>query len=229
MDPLLALLHRDLEAQRWAPGERLPAERELADLYQVSRPAIRSVLAVLAAEGRLNQESPRIRVVAGPSAARRTKRTAALLTRLTTGAVDGADFLQEVVRGFLTRMQAAGQQVLTVDPTQASTVAGQREVAAQADLGILVLEDVLDQLGPGIVADFQQLGCRVVASAESLPVALVEARPCDLAASDHRSGAGQLVRALAARGVRCIQRVVPPPNQLPDRWWWSMTARGYPS
>jgi DNA-binding LacI/PurR family transcriptional regulator len=226
MDPLLARLRQDLEAQRWAPGERLPAERELADLYRISRPAIRSVLAVLVAEGRIQQESPRIRVVAPAGPARRLKHTAGLLTKLSTAPVDGADFMQEVVRGFLARMQAAGQQVLTIDPAQTVTEAGRREVAAQVDLGLIILDDVLDDFGLDLISAFQQLGCRVVASAESLPPSMVTARTCDLAASDHRRGADQLVRALAARGARRIQRVVPPAQTRSDRWWWHERQAG---
>jgi len=48
---VLARIEADLAAGRWGLGERLPAERALAEELGVSRPSVREALRVLEAMG----------------------------------------------------------------------------------------------------------------------------------------------------------------------------------
>ncbi|MCZ7647868.1 MAG: GntR family transcriptional regulator [Planctomycetota bacterium] len=50
---LAALLRRQMEDERWAPGRKLPSEHELCRAYRVTRPTVRQALEGLVREGRL--------------------------------------------------------------------------------------------------------------------------------------------------------------------------------
>ncbi|MEG3616075.1 MULTISPECIES: FadR/GntR family transcriptional regulator [Isoptericola] len=60
---VLARIESDLAAGRWALGERLPAERALAEELQVSRPSVREAIRILEAMGMI-----RTAVGSGPDA-----------------------------------------------------------------------------------------------------------------------------------------------------------------
>lgn len=51
------LLKRDLETQKYAPGEKLPSVRELSVAYQVNKSTVVNVLATLANEGLIKTEA----------------------------------------------------------------------------------------------------------------------------------------------------------------------------
>lgn len=50
---VLEQLRRAMEAGQFRPGDRLPSERELADMLQVSRMTVRTAIVVLEREGRI--------------------------------------------------------------------------------------------------------------------------------------------------------------------------------
>ncbi|MDO8143312.1 MULTISPECIES: FadR/GntR family transcriptional regulator [unclassified Isoptericola] len=62
-EKVLARIESDLAAGRWALGERLPAERALAEELQVSRPSVREAIRILEAMGMI-----RTAVGSGPDA-----------------------------------------------------------------------------------------------------------------------------------------------------------------
>ncbi len=66
---LKAILAADLEAERLLPGDRLPGEHELCELYGVSRTVVRQALGELEAEGRLRRHKGRGTFVASPKVA----------------------------------------------------------------------------------------------------------------------------------------------------------------
>ena len=64
---------REIDERRLAPGDRLPSERELAELLQVSRPSVREAVTALEVEGRLEVVHGRGVFVAQPETSRRLR------------------------------------------------------------------------------------------------------------------------------------------------------------
>ena len=64
---------REIDERRLAPGDRLPSERELAELLQVSRPSVREAVTALEVEGRLEVVHGRGVFVAEPETSRRLR------------------------------------------------------------------------------------------------------------------------------------------------------------
>lgn len=64
---------REIDERRLAPGDRLPSEREIAELLQVSRPSVREAVTALEVEGRLEVVHGRGVFVAEPETSRRLR------------------------------------------------------------------------------------------------------------------------------------------------------------
>lgn len=70
---------RYLKVHRLSPGDRLPAERELAEVLRVSRPSVREAVRTLQAEGRLVVKHGQGVFVAEPMASRSLRESMAQL------------------------------------------------------------------------------------------------------------------------------------------------------
>ncbi len=64
---------REIDERRLVPGDRLPSERDLAELLQVSRPSVREAVTALEVEGRLKVIHGRGVFVAEPETSRRLR------------------------------------------------------------------------------------------------------------------------------------------------------------
>ncbi len=70
---------RVIDDMNLTPGDRLPSERELADVLRVSRPSVREAIKALEAEGRLQVQHGRGVFVAEPATRRRLRESVARL------------------------------------------------------------------------------------------------------------------------------------------------------
>ena len=64
---LYEILHRNIVAGEWQPGDMIPPESELTEHYQVSRTTVRQVLDLLANEGLINRQRGRGTFVTHPT------------------------------------------------------------------------------------------------------------------------------------------------------------------
>ncbi|MTG87791.1 GntR family transcriptional regulator [Cellulosimicrobium sp. BIT-GX5] len=117
---VLARIEADLAAGRWALGERLPAERSLADELGVSRPSVREAIRVLEAMGIV-----RTAVGSGPDAG------ATVIDRPAAGL--GAAVRLHVASGTLAVRDVVETRVLL--ETWAARAAGARVARASAPDG----------------------------------------------------------------------------------------------
>ncbi|WP_426310859.1 FadR/GntR family transcriptional regulator [Cellulosimicrobium sp. E-16] len=156
---VLARIEADLAAGRWALGERLPAERALAEELGVSRPSVREAIRVLEALGIV-----RTAVGSGPDAgATVVDRPAAGLgaavrLHVASGALAVRDVVETRVLLETWAVRAAAERVLDAGGTREQgpdPVPGAREVAeALAAAGALL--DRMDD--PALAADgFREL------------------------------------------------------------------------
>jgi GntR family transcriptional regulator len=91
-------LRRKIDAGEYAPGAKLPSERELIDIYGVSRPTVREAVNLLRSEGVVNVEHGRGVFVRPPSNIQRLAR--ARLSREARGRNEGAFLADAKVLGF---------------------------------------------------------------------------------------------------------------------------------
>jgi GntR family transcriptional regulator len=91
-------LREKISAGQYAPGERLPSERELVDTYGVSRPTIRDAVNVLRTEGIVTAEHGRGVFVRPPSSIQRLSRSR--LSRAARERNQGAFLADAASRGF---------------------------------------------------------------------------------------------------------------------------------
>ncbi|WP_340698321.1 FadR/GntR family transcriptional regulator, partial [Cellulosimicrobium funkei] len=143
---VLARIEADLAAGRWALGERLPAERALAEELGVSRPSVREALRVLEAMGIV-----RTAVGSGPDAG------ATVVDRPAAGL--GAAVRLHVASGTLAVRDVVETRVLL--ETWAVRAAGER-VGARDDEAAATLAEagaLLDRMDDPtlLAADFREL------------------------------------------------------------------------
>lgn len=94
------------------PGDRLPSERELAELLGVSRRTVRNALAHLGEEGWLRVRANHGHVVTRP--AERLPETTALMLPVAAANMLSAPFFREVFLGLSQAMQGAGRHLLSL-------------------------------------------------------------------------------------------------------------------
>lgn len=93
-----AELRQQIEVGQYAPGDRLPPERDLTELFQVSRPTIREALSLLRKEGRVVIEHGKGAFVAPPRTVQRLSRSR--LGKAARDADRGAFFGDAAIGGF---------------------------------------------------------------------------------------------------------------------------------
>ncbi|MHA7620576.1 FadR/GntR family transcriptional regulator [Cellulosimicrobium cellulans] len=131
---VLARIEADLAAGRWALGERLPAERALAEELGVSRPSVREALRVLEAMGIV-----RTAVGSGPDAgATVVDRPAAGLgaavrLHVASGTLAVRDVVETRVLLETWAVRAAGERVGAGDDEAAATLAEAGELLDRMD------------------------------------------------------------------------------------------------
>lgn len=219
-----------IEEAAFAPGSRLPAERELASMTGCSRATVRRALLTLEAEGVIVQSSTRVRRVADTGALlsqRGSRRVAVIGGRVALGTLKGA------TSSFIYAAAAACMRHLrTADCTPLPTVAGSRSwLDLLAGCGrvdaVVALSDITTQ---ATLSGWLATSSRppLVVWAESLPVGWPKAAALNWVRHDHRAGAAALVQALARRG--CRRLVVlwwESPFGHQPLWWEAERLAGY--
>lgn len=95
---IAADLREKITSGVWAPGEKLPSERSMIDLYGVSRPTIRDALELLRAEGMVVTEHGRGVFVRPPAQIQRLARSR--LSRAARAENRGAFLADAAAKGF---------------------------------------------------------------------------------------------------------------------------------
>ena len=211
----------------FAPGSRLPAERELASLIGFSRATVRRALDSLERDGLVTQASARVRRVAGAAVGGNTRRIAVLGGRTALGTLHGGvpSFIFATATACCERLREAGLVVL---PTVAGTRSWAGLVAGMGRVDMVVaLSDVASQTA--LTAWLARAGrSPLVVWAESLPAQWPRATAFDCVRHDHRAGAAMLMHALAAQG--CRRPVVVWWEDAPGHaklWWEADRLAGY--
>ncbi|RSN66078.1 transcriptional regulator [Amycolatopsis sp. WAC 04182] len=91
-------LRQKISAGNYAPGDQLPSERELTEVYDVSRPTVRDAINMLRAEGLVTSEHGRGVFVRPPATIQRIAR--ARLSREARAKNKGAFLADAAARGF---------------------------------------------------------------------------------------------------------------------------------
>src|SRR3954451_22550783 len=109
-------LERAMERGRLAPGDRLPAERELAERYGVSRMTLRQALGALEQRGRLQRNKGRSGGPFVPEPKLELTGTSALSDQLRgLGVAAGARVLRAVERAADPHERRLGRRVYAID------------------------------------------------------------------------------------------------------------------
>ena len=186
---------------RFASGQALPAERELAKSMGVARVTVRSALAELVREGLLEAAFRRQHRVAGLASGGLMSRTVAVLSQHAhkTHARRGYDLAIQLEASRL--LEQSGLHVLNLNP-QTLLAGGLAHLLAQRPRGVLVTYDVSEsEVGPDLINACAE--ARIPVTAYGYSPAL---RRCDVVTCDQEAGAYQLTRWLLRRGRRRILR-----------------------
>ncbi len=225
-DPLLtprsraiAIMRGWIQEGRYASGQALPAERDLAKSMGVARVTVRSALADLVREGLLEAAFRRQHRVAGLASGGLMSRTVAVLSQHAnqTQARRGYDLAIQLEASRL--LEQAGLHVLNLNP-QTLLAGGLAHLLAQRPRGVLVTYDVSEsEVGPQLINACAE--ARIPVTAYGYSPAL---RRCDVVTCDQEAGAYQLTRWLLQRGRRRILRLW---RVRSDSHWLRQRDAGY--
>ncbi len=213
-----------LRAGRFAPGSRLPAERTLAELLEVSRATLVIELTELERRGLIRRVSDRIRIVGDvtrPTPTAGPTRVAIGIAVLSDIAPERAGrrifFGEHLALAVVQRLVkvAIGFSVLPVTSNE-----DWDGLLAQRPTAWLIIGDALALMPADVRAAFLagSTGVPVVAFADAMPVAEIADCPADLAFTDQRSGQDQVVERLHAAGARAVLRLTPGPWSGEQQW-----------
>jgi DNA-binding LacI/PurR family transcriptional regulator len=194
----------------WRLGERIPSERELAELLGVNRKAVHAAILSLQREGLLELVSPRIRAVPHQIQNRSTGLydTVAVLSGVEDQYVRGLDpeAGHGILIGVIEAVQGAGLSPLTLDPRRVDA-ASVRRLIAERPRGVLLMQGVIGERSCGAVAaTLIEAGIPVAAYADVLTESELVGAQFDRVRSDQAAGSASLVRYLAERGCRRLLR-----------------------
>jgi DNA-binding LacI/PurR family transcriptional regulator len=215
----IAVLRGWIQEGRYASGEALPAERELASSIGVARVTVRSALADLVREGLLEAAFRRQHRVAGLASGGLMARTVAVLSldHERKRARRGYDLAIQLEASRL--LEQAGLHVLNLNP-QTLLAGGLAHLLNQRPRGVLVTYDVSESaVGQDLIAACAEAGIPVVAYGYSPGL-----RRCDVVTCDQDAGACALTRWLIARGRRRILRLW---RVNADSHWLRLRDAGY--
>jgi DNA-binding LacI/PurR family transcriptional regulator len=197
----ISLIRGWIQEGRYASGQALPAERELAKTMGVARVTVRSALAELVREGLLEAAFRRQHRVAGLASGGLMSRTVAVLSHhhKRDHPRRGYDLAIQLDASRL--LEQAGLHVLNLNP-QTLLAGGLAHLLAQRPRGVLVTYDVSEsEVGPELIAACAE--ARIPVTAYGYSPAL---RQCDVVTCDQEAGSCQLTRWLISRGRRRILR-----------------------
>lgn len=207
----------------WAPGEMIPAEREISTRLGVGLGTVQRAIKVMEREGLIVKHPGRTRTVARPADADRGVLAGAVLVLSEVADVQGDPaaygWAGYVASGVLNGL--AGQQVhgMVLDPRSLDDATFERMVAS-GPLGLIVPE--LD------ASDVDWMKWAQRAAAAKLPVVVFgDEAGCeafDRVVPDHQAGAFELAQWLIAQGRRDIHQMMP---TGPTRRWALARRRGY--
>lgn len=214
-----------IERGTLAPGQPLPAERDLCKHLGVTRSTMNRALNILAKEGVVTLEGPHTRIVAGPPNSLHAglmRETVAILTPVPTGIMTDhfcPGWADHIGKGAIDAARAAGMHLLSLNPNRLEGDWANL-LAASKPQGIIVT----DVLRPPV-----ELREHLEAFARHrIPVVVYgdapEFAPFDRVASNHHSGAYQLTRWLISQHRRRILPVFLAPLSLP---WVRQRYAGY--
>jgi DNA-binding LacI/PurR family transcriptional regulator len=190
-----------------APGARLPAERELAERFGVSRRTVNLALEQLQEQGVVDQVSPRIRRVANDLAPRLRglRRTVVVVTGRHADRSDryGDDgMIDEALAG----ISEQGLQPVTRSHDSLDRAAI-RHLVTQQPVGLVLLGQAANSpTGQAAARELLAIGVPVVGYTDVMVRDAVASLPIDRVGSDQRAGGRLITEHLIARGCRRILR-----------------------
>ena len=195
---------------RFPSGSRLPSERDLAALMQVSRATVNLELNALEREGLVRRASGYIRMVSG-TAQTATARTHAVsgIAVLTDQVPKEGDrrlfFIQQLAFAAI-RQLLSGGEALSMVPVEDNTDWG--GLLGQSPRAWLLLDRVLEvmpsQVRRAFFVDCARRSIPVIAFADGLPSDEAAGCPIDLVGSAQADGQALLVKRLYRDGARRI-------------------------
>ena len=202
------VLRAAIRQGRFPAGSRLPSERELATLMQVSRATVNLELNALEREGRVCRISGRIRMVSEPVALAPIHAVSGIAVLTDQVPEEGRRriFLNEQLAFAAIRRLISGGDAVSLVPVGAAT--DWDGLLSQSPRAWLVLDHVLElmpaQVRRSFFFDCTQRHIPVIVFADGLPSDEADACPGDLVCSAQADGQALLVRRLHRDGARRI-------------------------
>ena len=198
----ISLIREWIQAGKFASGQSLPAERELAKTLSVARVTVRSALAELVREGLLEASFRRQHRVAGLASGGLMSRTVAVLSKHHQKDQPRRGYDLSIQLDTSRLLEQAGLHVLNLNP-QTLLDGGLAHLLTQRPRAVLVTYDVSEsEVGPELIAACAE--ARIPVTAYGYSPAL---RRCDVVTCDQEAGSQALTRWLLQRGRRRILRV----------------------
>ncbi len=193
---------------RFPAGSRLPSERDLATLMQVSRATVNLELSALEREGQVRRVSDRIRMVSEAVAPVPTPAVSGIAVLTDQVPEEGRRriFLNEQLAFATFRRLISGGEALSLMPVGPTT--DWDGLLSQSPRAWLLLDHVLEFMPTRVrrtfFADCRHRRIPVVAFADCLPSDEVADCPADLVCSAQADGQAMLVKRLHRDGARRI-------------------------
>lgn len=211
-----------MEKGRLPPGAKVPSQRTLADMFNVSQRTVGYALQMLEDEGLIVRVSVSRRLVRKGSAPSLVSNSIILLSTFTTDMsqwMGSSGKMEAVEVAAMKSVQEAGLNLLRIDPERLGRD-GNADILNGRPKGILVMHHVGESwTDPKFYQSFRSFGIPVVVNGDAPHL-----RNCDRVLADHEGGTAHLVQWLISMGKTRILRLW---SGTPTDYWMAARNAGY--